>query len=94
MEKDFKKDNSSESHVCNTCIKEIVDISRILIMRDKDLGPHLMFFHFFYPCWDWELLCQQFPNLKIDQVGFSFPESMDMSEDSIQKLKSRLELWA
>ena len=66
----------------------------VITMRDRDLGPRLLFFHFFYPCWDMELLCQQYPNLKIDQIGFSFPEELKMSEDSIQQIKSCPELWA
>ena len=94
MEKYLKKDGSSEKHVCSTCQREIDYISRILIMRDRDLGPRLLLFHFFYPCWDIELLCQQYPNFKIDQIGFSFPEELKMSEDSIQQIKSCSELWA
>ena len=35
---------SSEKHVCSTCKEEIIDISRVLIMCDKDGGPRLLFF--------------------------------------------------
>ena len=94
MEINYEKYGNFGSHVCSTCKKEIPDISRVLLMRDKDLGPHLLFFHFFYPCWDMELLCQQHPNLTIDQIGFSFPEGMKISEDSIHKIKSCPDLWA
>jgi len=82
-----------KKHVCNTCKEDILDISRVLIMRDIDYGPRLLCFHFFFPCWDMELLCQQYPNLKIDRVGFSFPEKMAISENSIRKMKTNQKLW-
>ena len=62
-------------------------------MRDRDWGPQLLFFHFFFPCWDVKLLCQQYSNLEIDRVGFSFPENLGMSESSIKKLQTNYELW-
>jgi len=88
-----QKYHSSEKHVCHTCKQEISGISRVMIMRDRDFGPRLLCFHFFYPCWDMELLCQQFPNLKIDQIGFSFPDSLMISEESINKIQTCQELW-
>lgn len=83
----------SEKHVCCTCKKEITDISRVLIMRDRDRGPHLLCFHFFYPCWDTKLLFQQYSNLEIDRVAFSFPENFTMSESSIKEIQTNYELW-
>lgn len=84
-EKDTKH-QSSKSHVCSTCKKEITDIARILIMRDRDGGPRLLSFHYFFPCWDMELLCQQYPNLRIDKVGFSIPENMAIKENSVKSM--------
>ncbi|MDX1442067.1 MAG: hypothetical protein R3237_06385, partial [Nitrosopumilaceae archaeon] len=53
---------SSEKHICDTCDQEIGhNISRTLLMRDKDEGPRLLCFHFFYPCWDFKLLVQKYP---------------------------------
>lgn len=94
MEGKCQKHLSLEKHVCHTCKQEIEDISRVIIMRDKDLGPRLMCFHFFYPCWDIDLICQQYPNLKIDQICFSFPDSLVISEESIKKIQTCPELWA
>jgi hypothetical protein len=84
---------SSEKHVCGTCKEEIIDISRILIMRDKDGGPRLLCYHFFFPCWDFEHLCQEYPNLIIDKAGFSFPESILIRESSINDMLTNLEFW-
>jgi len=85
--------HSSEKHVCSTCKEEIADISRVLIMRDRDGGPRLLCFHFFNPCWDMEFLCQQYPNLIIDTIGFSIPENLVMSKNSIKKIQKNQELW-
>ena len=87
------KHYSLEKHVCDTCKEEIHDISRVLIMRDKNDGPRLLCFHYFFPCWDMQLLCQQYPNLIIDMVGFSFPENMRMKESSIKDMQEKLEMW-
>ena len=87
------KTQSSEIHVCDTCKVEIPDISRVLLMRDIDGGPRLLCFHYFFPCWDMELLCQQYPNLVIDKIGFSIPRNYDMKESSIKDLQSNTELW-
>jgi len=88
------KHYSFEKHVCSTC-KKIIDyeISRILITRNKDWGPRLFCFHFFFPCWDWELFCQKYPNLIIEKAGFSFPENLIIKEYSINDLRKNLEYW-
>ena len=86
---------SVEKHVCNTCDQEIdSEISRILIMRNIDGGPRLLCFHFFFPCWDLELLVQKYPNLTIDKVAFSFPENWMINENSISDMKKNLEYWS
>jgi hypothetical protein len=82
-----------KSHVCSTCKEVITDISRVLIMRDKDGGPRLLCFHFFYPCWDMELLCQQYPNLVIEKTSFSIPENMSLKPSSIESLQTNQDLW-
>jgi len=87
------KVHSSEKHVCSTCKVEIPDISRVLLMRDIDGGPRLLCFHYFFPCWDMELLCQQYPNLVIDRIGFSFPENIKMKQSSIEDLQRNQDLW-
>ena len=87
------KVNSSEKHVCDTCKEEIPDISRVLLMRDIDGGPRLLCFHYFFPCWDMELLCQQYPNFTIDRAAFSIPENIQLKEDSIKDLQANTDLW-
>ena len=88
------KHYSQEKHVCATCNEEIdYEISRVMLMRDKDGGPRLLCFHFFFPCWDFDLLIQKYPNLVIDHAGFSIPENIRMKESSIRDLQKNLEFW-
>lgn len=84
----------SKKHFCKTCKKEIdSEISRILLLRDKDGGPRLMTFHFFFPCWDFEQLCSEYPQLTIDKAGFSLPQSISMTQNSFLNLQKNLEFW-
>ncbi len=86
--------NKSQRHVCDTCQSEIGDeISRLIIMRDKDRGPRLLCFHFFFPCWDLRLLCQKYPNLIVDHLRFSFPENLKISKKSLKDMKSNFGFW-
>jgi hypothetical protein len=62
-------------------------------MRDVDGGSRLLCFHYFFPCWDMELLCQQYPNFAIDKAGFSFPENMPIKQSSINDLQTNESLW-
>ena len=82
---------SSKSHVCSTCKEEITDIARVLIMRDRDGGPRLLSFHYFFPCWDMKLLCQQYPNLVIDKLGFSIPENISIMGSSMKNMLEKLD---
>lgn len=85
---------SVSRHVCSTCKEEIdSEISRILIMRDIDGGPRLLCFHFFYPCWSFELLCKKYPHLIIDKVGFIIPGNILIKKSSINNMQKNLELW-
>ena len=62
-------------------------------MRDKDGGPRLLCFHYFFPCWDMDLLVQRYPNLKIDRVTFSVPENTSMKQSSMEDLQRNQNLW-
>jgi len=62
-------------------------------MRDKDGGPRLLCFHFFYPCWDFKLLVQQYPNMVIDKMGFSVPATITLTDRSIKDMQNNLDIW-
>ena len=88
------KNYSTEKLVCDTCKEEITsDICRFLVMYDKDGGPCLLSFHFFFPCWNFEDLCQKYPNLTLERAGFTVPENISMHEKSIKDLQNNLSFW-
>jgi len=80
--------------VCDTCKKEVdSEMCRILITRNIDGDPQFFSFHFFSSCWNFEDFCQKYPYLTLDRTGFSIPENISMSENSIKDLQSNLSLW-
>lgn len=95
----FSKENverrhSSEKHVCSICKTKIgSEISRIIITNDRDGGPRMFCFHFFFPCWDMQYFCQKYQNLTIVRAGFSFPENIMISENAIKDLQKNLIYW-
>jgi len=62
-------------------------------MRDIDGGPRWLCFHFFFPCWDFEFLCQKYPDLIIDKAGFIIPGNILIKKSSIKNMQKDLELW-
>lgn len=80
--------------VCNTCSGKITsDVCRVLVMHDKDYNPQVFHYHFFFPCWDFELLCKRYPNLTLERAGFSIPENMSVDENAIKDLQNNLNFW-
>lgn len=85
---------SSVNHVCDSCGVSIhSEISRVLILSNIDGGPHLVFLHFFAPCWNLENFLKKYPNFTIEKMSFSFPEKMSMSEGSIRKMQTEFDFW-
>lgn len=85
--------NTQTKYVCNTCKTEIEGIARLLILRDKDEGPHVIFSHYFFPCWDLGLLCQQYPNLCIDKLGFCIPDDSTISPETRKTMQKEIKFW-
>lgn len=57
---------------CDTCKSPIEFLPyRILTMKDMEGFPKTLRFHYFYPCWDFDLVCQKYPNYEIVHAGFS-----------------------
>ena len=80
--------------VCETCHAMINDdLQRFCIMRDIDDNPIFLNFHYFFPCWDFNLFCQKYSNLKFITAGFSFDEKFQTNSNFTRQLKSNLELW-
>ena len=84
---------SLEKQVCDACKKEIgCEISRIVIMRNIERST-FVFFHFFFPCWDFKTLCQKYPRVIINKAGFSVPQELMIKDTSMKDLEKKFELW-
>ena len=80
--------------ICETCKAPIEDSTfRFLIIQDEKLRQKQLSYHFFFPCWDVELLCQKYPNLIIDKLRFSFPKKMKLNNNSMQDLQNNFDFW-
>lgn len=80
--------------MCNACNQEIKsEICKVLVMRNKDDNPQIFHYHFFFPCWNFEVLCKRYPNLTLERVGVSIPENILMTQNAISNLKNNLDFW-
>ena len=62
---------SHEEIVCNNCLKKIEFLpARMVIMENRKHEKTNLYFHYFFPCWDFEHLCQRFPGLNLVGMGF------------------------
>jgi hypothetical protein len=74
-----------EKLICDTCRMRIDFLpSRVLILRNKDGYRLLLNFHYFFPCWDFELFCQKYKDCEIIHAGFIY----DSDEFNVQTLKN------
>lgn len=92
--KNTDKYPTTETLTCNTCKNKIAsDVCRFLITHDRNNAPRFFAFHFFSPCWNFEIFCKKYPNLSLTKAGYSISEDIKMSEKSIKDLQSNLSFW-
>lgn len=83
-----------EKPVCTTCHSEIQDsISRVLSIADKSGYPIILHYHYFFPCWDLSLLCQEYQFYKIVSAGYSCDSEILQNQKQLGNLKQNFELW-
>ena len=82
------------SRICDTCQTEINDdLCRFCILKDVDDNPRVLHFHYFFPCWDFEMFCQKYPNLEFIRGGFDCDEKISCNPQFVKNLQSNLEMW-
>ena len=87
-------ENLQKSSVCNVCLREINEsIHRIVIFQDKDKNPSVKRFHYFFPCWDMDYICQKYLDHKIVKVGFSCEKTILNNHKQVRNLQRNLSLW-
>ncbi len=87
-------ENIQKSPVCSVCLREIDEsVHRIVIFQDKEKNPLVKRFHYFFPCWDMEYICQKYLDYKIVNVGFSCEKSILNNHNKVRNLQRNLSLW-
>ena len=86
-------EKNEKKFICDTCKTQIEGIARMLILRDNDYGPYVIFSHYFFPCWDLGQLCQQYPNLCIDKLGFCIPDDVSITKKTKIEMKKDIKFW-
>ena len=79
--------------VCNVCLCKIQEpIHRIVIFRDNNKNPSVKRFHYFFPCWDMDYICNKYIGHKIIKRGFSCDEHL-INHKLIQELQQCSAFW-
>ena len=87
-------ENICEKQICATCNCKIQDsFSRIVNIIDMPGNLTVLYYHYFFPCWDFDLICQTFPNYKIDSAGFSFDSEVLPDPKKLRNMKKNMDLW-
>ena len=82
------------SHICETCKAPIEDSTfRFLIVKDGNLKQEQLSFHYFFPCWDVNFVCNTLGTRKILQAGFDCDESILKKPKVVNNLRQNCDLW-
>ncbi len=88
------EENLQSNPVCGVCLTEIGDsIHRIVIFQDKEKNPVVKRFHYFFPCWDMEYVCQNYMGYKIVTLGFSCEKTILNNHKKVRNLQRNFSLW-
>ena len=79
---------------CHTCKTRIENLPfRFLIVHDDFKNESLLEFHYFYPCWDVNYICNNLPGLKIVKAGFCYDDYILKNPKKINNIKRNVDLW-
>ena len=53
----------------------------------------LLPFHYFFPCWDIDYVCQNLTEYEIFKMGYSCERSILKNPKSLRNLKQNFDLW-
>lgn len=80
--------------ICETCKSPIEDSTfRFLLVRDENSEKEKMSFHFFFPCWDVNYVCDSLGTRRILQAGFECDESILKKPNWVNNLRQNCDLW-
>lgn len=90
----YIKEDHDDMPICETCRSKIEFLPyRIVSLADHEDIPKVLHFHYFYPCWDLDLLFQRFIDHKIISLAFSCDEKILENPLIIRNMKNNPDLW-
>ncbi|MFB5611063.1 MAG: hypothetical protein ACE5R3_02740 [Nitrosopumilaceae archaeon] len=79
--------------ICDTCLKNIEFLpARVVTMKSLEGKIKNAHFHYFFPCWDFDYLCQRYPEYDLINIGFIY-DSDYLSSKIVKNLKKNEDLW-
>jgi hypothetical protein len=83
-----------EEHLlCDTCLKVIEFLPARMVTMKSMMGKTMnLHFHYFFPCWDFEYLCQKYPEYDLVNMGFIY-DSDFLTARVIKNLRKNEDLW-
>lgn len=93
--KPIKKYCSDENPECHTCKSKIEDSTyRFLVVEDRIFHKHKMLtFHYFFPCWDVQYVCENLRDYEIFKAGFCCEKAVLNNPKAINNLRKNGALW-
>jgi len=80
--------------ICYTCKSFIQDLPyRFLIVKDMVKKHKLLPFHYFFPCWDVNYVCQNLTEYQIFRAGFCCERSIKKTPKVINNFRKNSDLW-
>jgi len=79
---------------CDTCKRTLEFLPyRIVNIRDKNFKNRVLYFHYFFPCWDMDYLMQAYDGCKIISAGFSFDSEVLEKPLLVRNMEKNTDLW-
>ena len=90
----LNKINFPEIPLCDTC-KSKIDYHpfRHLLLENEHKTNQIVFFHYFFPCWDVSFITRKYYNQKIVQAGFTFDCKDKPDFEKIRNFQQNVDLW-
>ena len=80
--------------VCDTCKSQIEFLPlREVLIEDCNFKKKMLYFHYFFPCWDFQYFINSYPEQKIISSGFLWGSEILEKPYMIKNIENNLDLW-
>jgi len=91
----FLETHSLEEPICDICLRKLDETPyRKVILRDEKGEPLILCSHYFFPCWDQDLILNKYPNCEMLHVCFSHTlDELIKKPKIIKNIQMNVDLW-